>query len=65
MLLSVETAIASEQDTLEKAKVATVSLLWSIRTPARHSRLAQVEATRHVSKELMLTWVQLCRATSF
>ena len=47
-------AIASEQDTLEKVTAATVSLLQSVRIPACHSRLAQVEATGDISKELVI-----------
>jgi len=50
----VEATVSSEPDTLKKVTAATVSLLRSVRIPARHSRLAQVETTGDISKELVM-----------
>jgi len=50
----VEATVSSEPDILKEVTAATLSLLQSVRIPARHSRLAQVQTTGDISKELVM-----------
>jgi len=50
----VEATVSREPDALKEVTAATVSLLWSVRIPACHIRLAQVEANGDISKELVM-----------